>query len=286
MHFFIHIQDCINRLSAPLPPASESLLPGSDEDLTESAIALLRNGVALNVEAWQVAVDKEPDASASLKLFFQCPEVVKHRVWKQVFGATPPRGVVARLARRLGVQVPSNIGFFNYLRKADFRKEIRRIWKWYRVGRREVRSAASKRKRILRSVAARKKPRRPGRPRSVMTVKVRLHYKRLMKKNRLQGLWRWRKAALAMIAAGLDMHTGIVPVERLWSQVLNLFPSQARGISVEWFQLLANLAFLRVNFLHYNRGSLPPWCRGDSVLKHSLDGLLSLAIGVSQAGLK
>lgn len=119
-----------------------------------------------------------------------------------------------------------------------------------------------------------------------MTVKVRLHYKRLMKKNRLEGLWRWRKAALAMIAAGLDMHTGTVPVERLWSQVLNLFPSQARGISVEWFQLLANLAFLRVNFLHYNRGSLPPWCKGDSVLKHSLDGLLSLAIGVSQVGLK
>jgi hypothetical protein len=108
---FNHIQDCINRLSAPLPPASESPLPGSDEDLTESAIALLRNGVALNVEAWQVAVDKEPDASASLKLFFQCPEVVQHRVWKQVFGATPPRGVVARLARRLG---PRSSGPFQH----------------------------------------------------------------------------------------------------------------------------------------------------------------------------
>ena len=254
-------------------------------ELTESATTLLRSGVAFNVQAWKLALEKEPDATASLKLFLESPTVLRHPAWKQVFGAKPPRGVVARLARRLGAQVHSDIGFFNYVRKADFKKEIRRIWAWYRVGRREFRSASSKRKRILRSAAAQKKPRRAARPRSVMTAKVRLHYTRLLKKTRLEGLWRWRKAALAMISAGLDMHTGTVPVERLWPQVLNLFPSQSRSMSAEWFQLLANLAFLRVNFMHYNRSSMPTWCSGDAVLQQSFDGLLSLAVGMSQAGL-
>ena len=262
---------------APSPDESPGRLP-------EPVVSLLRQGVTCHVQAWKDAVARDAEAADSLRQFLGSSGVAKHPVWKEVFGSLPPRGVVSRMARRLGVDVHGNVGFYNYSSKKEFKREVRRIRDWYGVGRREVKSASSKRRKILRS-AARRQARRVRSPaRSIMNAKVKLHYARLLNKTRVQGLWRWRAAALAMLDAGLPMQTGTVAVERLWAQVQAIFPPQGRGMSLAWFQLLSNLAYLRVNYNHYNGASLPPWCKHDAVLKQSLDGLLSLALSFSQAG--
>ncbi|CAJ1434066.1 unnamed protein product [Effrenium voratum] len=188
------------------------------------------------------AVARDAEAAEALRQFLGSSGVAKHPVWKEVFG----------------VDVHGNVGFYNYSSKKEFKREVRRIRDWY--GARRVRSPA----------------------RSIMNAKVKLHYARLLNKTRVQGLWRWRAAALAMLDAGLPMQTGTVAVERLWAQVQAIFPPQGRGMSLAWFQLLSNLAYLRVNYNHYNGASLPPWCKHDAVLKQSLDGLLSLALSFSQ----
>ena len=203
----LRTEDCINRLSAPLPVA-----PSPDESpgrLPESVVSLLRQGVTCHVQAWKDAVARD----AELRQFLGSSGVAKHPVWKEVFGSLPPRGVVSRMARRLGVDVHGNVGFYNYSSKKEFKREVRRIRDWYGVGRREVKSASSKRRKILRS-AARRQARRVRSPaRSIMNAKVKLHYARLLNKTRVQGLWRWRAAALAMLDAGLPMQTGTVAVE-------------------------------------------------------------------------
>ena len=83
--------------------------------------------------------------------------------------------------------------------------------------------------------------------------------------------------------AGLPMQTGTVPVERLWSTAQCILPSQARNMRLPWFRFLADMAYLRINFQHFNGPSLPGWCRNDAVLKESFNSLLSCALSFSQA---
>ena len=281
------LQDCIDRLSAPFPPdfLDEQ---GSDrlaEEMTPAAVALLKQGVALNVEAWIANVHADAEARASLEQFLQRDDVLTCPVWKQRFQALPPRGVVARLARRLQISLSPRAGFYNFRTLQDFKREIKRIRHWYRRGRREVKPLRHKCRRIirLRVQAQRAKAKRQRAPkRSIMTKKVELHYRRLLRPLRLQGLWRWRRAALAMLQAGLRMQSGTVPVERLWAIVQAMFPAQARSMSEDWFVFLSHLAFLRVNYLHFNGPSLPGWAKHDALLKESSDALLHIATSFNQ----
>ena len=73
------------------------------------------------------------------------------------------------------------------------------------------------------------------------------------------------------------MQSGTVSVERMWSSLLDMFPTSARCITEEWFEFCSNLAFLRFNYRHYNQSSLPPWCRGDSLLAERIDLLVDFA---------
>ena len=109
------------------------------------------------------------------------------------------------------------------------------------------------------------------------------HYKRLIKPLRVQGLWAWRKVALAMIDAGLPMQTGTVPVERLWAGTLGMFPDQARSVSEAWFSFLADISYLRHTYRHYNRQCLPVWTKGDALLAERLDGWGTLLERVQQS---
>jgi len=111
----------------------------------------------------------------------------------------------------------------------DFKSEIKKNRRWYREGRREVKPLRHRCRRIvrLRVQALHAKLKRQRAPtRSSMTAKVQLHYKRLLRPLRLQGLWRWRRAALAMLQAGLRMQSGTIPVERLWAIVQAMFPPE------------------------------------------------------------
>lgn len=47
-------------------------------------------------------------------------------------------------------------------------------------------------------------------------------------------------------------------------------------MSEGWFELLAALPFLRRNYRHFNAKTMPPWCRGDSVLAERLEDMIEL----------
>ena len=110
-----------------------------------------------------------------------------------------------------------------------------------------------------------------------MTAKVKGHYKNLKRPLRIEGLWNWRRVADCLLQAGISMQSGTVPVERTWSFLLSVFPEQSRSMSLPWFKLLSDLAFLRVTYVHFNRSSLPPWAEKDSLLGERIEELFTCA---------
>ena len=90
-------KDCINRLSAParlldqLAPNMEAAPGGTAVDsrsqdvaqqLTEAAKALLRKGVALNVDAWQAALQDDAQSAEELRAFLGSQNVMYEPVWR------------------------------------------------------------------------------------------------------------------------------------------------------------------------------------------------------------
>ena len=75
---------------------------------------------------------------------------------------------------------------------------------------------------------------------SSWTAKVDVHYKRLLKPFRLEGLWTWRRVAMALHEAGVPLQSGTVPVERIWSSADDMIPTKARTVTEGWFELLAD----------------------------------------------
>ena len=111
---------------------------------------------------------------------------------------------------------------------------------------------------------------------SCWTAKVDVHYKRLLKPIRVQGLWAWRRVAMALHEAGVPLQSGTVPVERIWSSADDMIPTKARTVTEGWFELLADLIYLRHNYRHFKAQTMPTWCRGDSVLAERLEELIEL----------
>lgn len=145
--------------------------------MTPAAVELLKQGVALDVKAWLANVDADAQGGAILEQFLQRDDVLTHPVWKEHFQAWPPRGVVARLARRLNVSLSIRAGFYNFRTLADFKCEIKKIRRWYRIGRREVKPLRHRCRRIVRlRVQAQhvKIQRKKVHKRSIMTAKVEL----------------------------------------------------------------------------------------------------------------
>ena len=110
------------------------------------------------------------------KAFIQQPGVQKSAVWKTLFESAPPRGTIARVARRLSVRLHSSAGKVNYRTLSEFRHEIHRMRQWYKPGSKSSRRCFEIRRRQracqrLRGI------------KSVLNKKVALHYKRLLKKN-------------------------------------------------------------------------------------------------------
>ena len=116
-----------------------------------------------------------------------------------------------------------------------------------------------------------------------MTQKVLNHYRLLLDPVRLEGLWNWRYAAMALRGAGIEMQTGTVCVERLWSRLLSMFPP-AFNMSSQWFDLLAKLAYFRHNYQHFHSQANPAWTEEDSMMaEHLEDVTASLFPPESQA---
>ena len=77
--------------------------------------------------------------------------------------------------------------------------------------------------------------------------------------------------ALSLREAGIGYQTGTVSVERYWASAVDMFPSAGRCLSKEWFELWADLSYMRYNYRHFNHSGLPSWCRGISLLGEKID---------------
>ena len=123
--------------------------------------------------------------------------------------------------------------------------------------------------------------------RGVKTVwnrKLEKHYRFLLRRtkagapsSRMVGLWRWRHAALALHAAGIEVQSGTLPTERLWASLLEMLPPTSRTVSPRWFSLLSKLAFLRFNFRHWHQNFCPTWTESDALLAERVENLASAA---------
>lgn len=269
--------DALNRLSAPPPPAST---PGDlPPALTQEARRLLRFGVEQPAAAFRQEILQRPRAAGELRKFFGFARVLQAPVWKDEFKALPPRGTLERLARRLGARLHPEKGFHNFDTQSSFKTEVRRIKKWYTLGRKLTRA----RRGMIRSETA---PARVQGVRSVMNAKVKAHYRRLLLDTRLEGLFAWRDAAVAIREAGVAVQSGTVSIERVWSSLLDMFPDQARNISPEWFALCSKVAFLRFNYRHFHAGQCPGWCHDDPLLAERVDHLAAQLRLMADQGLE
>ncbi|CAE7917875.1 unnamed protein product, partial [Symbiodinium necroappetens] len=265
--------------SPPRPPLADDA-DRDDVPLSAAAQQHLLDMLTLRNLAWRRKWARRPGVTEELKQFLQQPHVLDHKVWRRLCHCQPPRGVGARLARRLDVSLHPTCGFWNFTNRQELRSELARQRQWYKRPRKLWRPTLQRRRRIMRDRVG---PATAVGPRSVLTQKVCLHYKRLKNKIRIQGLWHWRKVALQLHAAGLPIHSGTVSVERLWATAQLCFPPSARFIGEAWFQFVSQLAFLKINYSIFHRPSLPGWARTDAQLAEKVDALFHAATELVQS---
>ena len=94
----------------------------------------------------------------------------------------------------------------------------------------------------------------------------------------------WRKVALATREAGIPVHSGTVPVERLWSLLKSMLSPAARFVSVRWFKVLAALMFVRYNLGHCRSRKYNGIAERDPLIAHQIATLGLLVHAVSDDG--
>ena len=270
-------EDVLNRFSAPLRPVSTQ--DSSEErqpiSLSRRAKELLRICIEEIVEQLNQASKSDVDAARELRHFLGSAGVMRAKIWKRVYRASrgPPRGALARWARRLGGGIHDELGFWNYATLEEFRSECKRVASWYKRGRKLYRPSRG----IKRTRADLEEHRGKPRRRVAMSKKLSAHYMRLKRKLREEGLWNWRRVALALHEAGLAIHSGTVCVERVWAVLKEFLPDNANRMSPLWFRFLADMMFLRYTYLHFNHNALPAWTRADALMTAQVDTLLTIA---------
>lgn len=188
--------------------------------------------------------------------------------WKRLCGADPPRPVLHRCAKKFGVSLHMRHRYWNYTSKKDFLHEIKRMSRWYSMP-----WQTTRRRHGLSRVRASTSLQVKGQ-KTVWTAKLRQHYRRLRNRCRLRGLMRWRTCALALHKAGLPLQSGTVPVERHWAAFKSYFPAAQKTLKPDTFALLAALSYLRFNWSHFNKQSVPNWTQKDVLLAHKATDFL------------
>ncbi|CAK0821587.1 unnamed protein product [Prorocentrum cordatum] len=266
-------EDILNRLSLP-PRRPAAAAPVPAEQLPSAPVAgppdagaggpaaqplavehheMLRKAVENTKEQTAETIRENPASADAVAAYLKQPQVDQEPTWRTIFGASPTRGAVLRLCAAFGVHAHDTLGYHGFETLACFKNAIRTHLKWYAPGRKTCRAG----------------PRLHGK-RSALTMSVQAHYDRLLKPLRLEGLWKWRDAALAIADAGAPLQTGAVAVERWWASLKHMMPAKAVCISERWFRALVGLAYLRRNHRHFASGSLPSWCQMDPLLQRRL----------------
>ena len=258
-------RDLISRLSANQAPPRENVVAGPPE-ISKAARKLLRMAVQEHGRAFESAKQHGTELLPALREFLGHPAVRSSGTWKALFGATPPRGTLARVAKRLGAQLHDSRGHWLWESRDDFIKEVETIQEWYATGRKLSR-------RRMGIIRIRFQKPRIYRANCVMTSRVREHYRRLLDPLRLQGLFRWSFVAQGLRGAGIKMQTGTVPVERLWAGLLWMFPTEATQLGMDWFNFLAKISYFRFNYRHFHCSSSPAWTEQDSLVAERLEDI-------------
>eukprot|EP00435_Cladocopium_sp_Y103_P072670 s6_g41.t1 len=243
--------------------------------------------VVLAFTGWprSACVDPQPDfrekkaqqseAVGELKAFLGLPHVQLSPTWKEVMGSLPPRGTLVRVANRIEASLHATSQGFGWTSPQAFRREARRIIRWYKKGKKTMRYNRN----LPRTQRA---PEYVRGLKTCWTQKVALHYRRFFGKIRQEGLWSWRLMSKAMRLAKLLMskamrlaklsqQSGTVSVERVWSYYLAEFPQANRGMSLDYFNVMSALLFLRFNLQHFKAQRLPGWLENDALVATQRD---------------
>ena len=132
-------------------------------------------------DAVERAVDGNHFAAGALRSFLRHPGVRRSGTWAAIFGSAPPRGTLARVARRLGVELPPSCQAWAWETKDEFASEVNLILRWYETGRKACRARMGIRR------SRHQAPRVTG-VNCVMTQAVRHHYTKFLDPVRLEGL--------------------------------------------------------------------------------------------------
>ncbi|CAK0821586.1 unnamed protein product [Prorocentrum cordatum] len=210
-------EDILNRLSLP-PRRPAAAAPVPAEQLPSAPVAgppdagaggpaaqplavehheMLRKAVENTKEQTAETIRENPASADAVAAYLKQPQVDQEPTWRTIFGASPTRGAVLRLCAAFGVHAHDTLGYHGFETLACFKNAIRTHLKWYAPGRKTCRA----------------------------------HYDRLLKPLRLEGLWKWRDAALAIADAGAPLQTGAVAVERWWASLKHMMPAKAVCIS-------------------------------------------------------
>ena len=262
--------DLLWRLSGPEPPPDLEAHAAPVTQLSESAEALLKSACVDNRLQFEEALRQHADSKGELQEFLSLPRAQEATAWRQTMGSHPPRRTLQRVAQRLRATLHPTSEAFTWPSRKSFIKEARRIKRWYKKGKKKSRRNFNM-------------PRTSNAPvfvrglRTAWTKKVNLHYKRLTKQLRLDGLFGWQRMARIMRLCKLSKQTGTVSVERVWNYYETEFPKASRCISEAYFDVMSALLFLRFNVQHFKAGRLPGWLQGDSILATRVEAMLAFA---------
>ena len=163
--------------------------------------------------------------------------------------------------------------FRNFETIAALKREIRRVRRWYRTAKRLTRYKRGLQRQQVEGNQVKGIMK-------VWNVKTDAHYKRLLKPLRLEGLWQWREVALAIREAGIPVQSGTIPCERCWALLKQMFPAVGKRITKRWYDIVAQLAFLRYNYRHYATKHFPGWTDRDSLLSQRIEALAMYAVAM------
>ena len=216
------------------------------------------------VKEWK---ENQTQDFAKLADFLSQAYVSEANMWKTEFGSYPPRQTVARICAKAQIPLDPTMEHVNYHNKKQFRKEARRILKWY-----------SKPKRLHRY----RKGQKLRGQKIAVTKKIKEHFRKLRGKREVAGLWHWRRANKWLRECGYKIHSGTLPVERLWSIMLGYLPQSVRQVSKKWFSLLCQISFLKYNWQFYAGQAFPAWSQRDAMMQQKIENCHELMQAIIQ----
>ena len=118
-------------LSAPLRPCVCGQCRATPPKLQKQSHEILQAATSLPQAFWLDKIKKQEGPLQALKAWLQEPHIDESPTWKELFESSPPRGVLKRLSRRIGVSLHPSCQFQGYDALSKFRAQLRRIKRWF-----------------------------------------------------------------------------------------------------------------------------------------------------------